>query len=59
MVLGGATPMVTPMGGMDMATPSPASAAAAAGKVPLTAEQYQVRAKAENVFQVCSPHDNF
>ena len=38
----GMTPMATPMGGMDMATPSPASAAAAAAKVPLTAEQYQV-----------------
>ncbi len=35
----GMTPAVTPMGGMDMPTPSPSSLP----KVPLTAEQYQVR----------------
>ena len=52
MVLGGATPMATPMGGLDMATPSPASAAAAAGKVPLTAEQYQVRGMVPSLLRV-------
>ena len=34
----GMTPGMTPMGGADMATPSPS----ALGKVPMTAEQYQV-----------------
>jgi len=35
----GMTPGMTPMGGADMATPSPG----ALGKVPMTAEQYQAR----------------
>jgi hypothetical protein len=34
----GMTPGMTPMGGMDMATPSPSLL----NKVPLTAEEYQV-----------------
>ncbi len=36
-MMGGATPAMTPMGGMDMPTPSPSSLP----NVPLTAEQYQ------------------
>ncbi len=36
----GMTPAMTPMGGMDMPTPSPSSLGPS---VPLTAEQYQVR----------------
>ena len=35
----GVTPGMTPMGGSDMATPSPSQL----GKVPMTAEQYQAR----------------
>lgn len=43
MIAGGATPFgmtpgITPLGGMDMATPSPSML----NKVPLTAEEYQV-----------------
>lgn len=53
----GMTPGATPMGGLDMATPSPSMLAPVGGATP-TAEQYQVRMCELHVLAVCMLYCN-